>query len=143
MLVHRLVLATRVLAALAAVEAGGLVTYAVYDTVQAIRIGTVGPSAVSNAPALFLQMLIVGGLGFGLLLIARGWLRSRLWVRSPFLLAQILALVLGIPLAQYPDGGVKVAGVALVAIAAAGVILALTPGVNRALSDPSEAKRGK
>ena len=123
------------LALLAGLEGVALLIYAVYDSVQSIRIGAVGPEAVSNVPALLLQILIFAGFGVGLLLIGRGWLGSRRWVRAPFLLAQIIALVLGLPLAQYPEGGIRLAGIIIVIVGALGAILALTPPVNRALAD--------
>lgn len=126
------------LAVIAGVEGLALIGYSCYDTVQALRFGLTGPAEVSNGPAMFIQILIFLVFGVGLLLIARGWLRAQRRSRSPFMLAQLIALLVGFPLAQNSLGPERLVGVVALILALTGGILALTPQVGRAiaLSDP-------
>lgn len=126
------------LAVFAAVEGVALLVYAVYDTIEAIRIGATGPADVSNGPAIILQILIFVIFGGGLLLVARGWWASKRWARAPFILAQVIALVVGIPLAGASGTMERSAGIAVTAIAVVGIVLALTPAVTRAIESPSD-----
>lgn len=126
------------LAVFAAVEGVALLVYAVYDTIEAIRIGATGPADVSNGPAIILQILIFVIFGGGLLLVARGWWASKRWARAPFILAQVIALVVGIPLAGASGAMERSAGIAVTAIAVVGIVLALTPAVTRAIESPSD-----
>lgn len=121
------------LAAISGAEGLALIGYACYDVVQAIRFGTTGPAEVSNGPALFIQILIFMVFGIGLLLIARGWLRGQRWSRSPFVLAQLIALLVGFPLAQNSSGPSRAVGVTVLICALVGGVLALTPLVGRAI----------
>lgn len=122
-----------VLAGIAAIEGLALVGYAGFDLVSVVRYGIQGPSAVSNPPAVTLQILIFALFGAGLLLVASGWWRVRRWARAPFLLVQLLALVVGVPLAQAGGSVERVTGVATVAVAVAGGVIALLPAVSREL----------
>lgn len=124
----------RVAAAIAAVEGLGLVLYAVLDVLVIVREGLTGPTEVSNVPAFIVQVLIFLALGVGLLVIARGWWIPSRSARAPFVLAQLLALVVGIPLAG-TGGFISAVGVSLVVLAVAGVLLALAPATTRALAE--------
>lgn len=106
-----------------------------FDIVQGLTVGLTGPSEVSNLPALILQIVIFAALGIGLLVVARGWWRSSYGARAPFIVAQLLALVVGVPLLSAPDDWTRVVAVTLVAAAVAGVVVAVTPPVTRALVD--------
>lgn len=121
------------LAAISGAEGSALIGYACYDVIQAIRFGTTGPAEVSNGPALFIQILIFMVFGIGLLLVARGWLQGKRWARSPFVLAQLIALLVGFPLAQDSSGPSRAVGVTVLICALAGGVLALTPQVGRAI----------
>ena len=123
------------LAAIALAEGVALVAYGVFDLVQAVRVGATGPADVSNWPAIVLQIVLFAVFGAGLAWVARGWWGARQWARAPFLLAQLLALVVGIPLAQSADGSARVAGIALALAAVVGIVLALSPGTATALED--------
>lgn len=127
------------LAAISGVEGVALIGYALYDGVQAIRIGITGPVEVSNGPALLIQILIFMLLGVGLLLVARGWLRMQRWARSPFVLAQLIALLVGFPLAQASTGPEHVVFIGVLIVVLLGAILAVTPPVGRALAQSSSA----
>lgn len=121
------------LAAISGAEGLALIGYACYDVIQAIRFGTTGPAEVSNGPALLIQILIFMVFGTGLLLIARGWLGGQRWSRSPFVLAQLIALLVAFPLAQDSSGPGRAVGVSVLICALVGGVLALTPQVGRAI----------
>jgi len=121
------------LALIAGAEGAVLVGYAIFDLVSVIRFGVSGPAEVSNAPAVTLQILIFAVFGGGLAWVARGWWRQRRWARAPFLLGQLLALVVGVPLARAGGDVEQAAGIAIVVAAVAGGILALSKPVSRVL----------
>lgn len=124
------------LAGIAAIQGLVLVGYAGFDLISAIRYGIQGPSEVSNPPAVALQILIFALFGAGLLLVASGWWRMRRWARAPFLLVQLLAIVVGIPLAQAGGAVERATGMVTVAVAIAGGVIALLPAVGRVLDPP-------
>jgi hypothetical protein len=123
------------LAAIAALEGTALVGYAAFDLVEFARSGISGPSEVSNLPALILQVLIFLSFGVGLLAVGRGWWRVSRRARAPFLLAQLIALVVGFPLAQAAGSTERGVGIAIAAVALLGIAVSLAPAVNRALEE--------
>lgn len=124
----------QVAAVIAALEGVGLIGYALLDVVVALREGLSGPSAVSNLPGFVLQVLIFMILGAGMLAIARGWwLRSRS-ARSPFVLAQLLALVVGIPIIG-TGGFAGLVGIALVVLSVTGVAMVFSASARAALDE--------
>lgn len=125
------------LAAIAAIEGVGLLGYAVYDLVQTMRLGVTGPEEVSNVPAVALIIVIQVLFGVGLLWVARGWWLERRWARSPFLVAQILGVLVGYDLAQATGGSERTIGFAVIALAAVGIVLAFLPVVSRSI-DPGD-----
>lgn len=127
---------TRVLGVVAALEGASLIGYAIVDVIVVIRGGLTGPEQVSNPMAFGMQVLIFVALGAGLLALARGWWNARRWVRGPFILAQLLGLVVGFPLLQ---SDAPLAGVLIVVIAACSLVLCLLPPVTRALHDDQAA----
>ncbi len=133
---HPLLVALGVIAAL---EGVGLIGYAVYDIFQGITVGITGPREVSNLPALVLQIVIFAALGIGLLLVARGWWRAAYGARAPFIVAQLLALVVGVPLLSAPDAGTRQIAVALIGLGVLGIVLALVPSVTRVLTKEAES----
>lgn len=122
-----------VLAAIAGLEGLVLLGYALFDVVQWVRVGITGPAEVSNVPALILQILIFSALAVGLLAIARGWWLTKYGARAPFILAQLLGVVVGLPLAQAPDSPTRAVGAALVVVAVVGISVSLLPSVTRAI----------
>lgn len=125
------------LSAIAGLEGLALLGYAVYDLVNVIRLGIQGPAEVSNAPGVALQILIFALFGAAMWLVASGWWRRRRWARAPFLLGQLLALVVGVPLAQAAGRVEQGAGIAIVLVSVAGAILALSRPVGRVLDGMS------
>ena len=88
-------LALVVLALIALLEGIVLLGYAVFDVVEALRVGITGPEQVSNPVALTVLVAITAAFGLALVWVARGWWRAQRWARSPFLLAQIIAALIG------------------------------------------------
>jgi peptidoglycan/LPS O-acetylase OafA/YrhL len=128
----------RVLSGIAVVEGLAFLAYAVYDIVQAIRVGATGPSPVSNVPGLILQPLIFAVLGLALGAAAIGFWRTRRWARAPFVLIQLLILVVAVPLAlaSAADAGTgpHVAGIVLTVVAVGGLVLTFFPSTTAALA---------
>lgn len=121
---------TRALAMVAGLEGLALLVYAVVDIVVVIRAGLTGPEEVSNPVAFGMQVVIFVALGAGLLVLARGWWSCRRWVRGPFILAQLLGLVVGVPLLQ---STAPLVGGVIVAITLVSLVVCLLPPVTRAL----------
>ena len=126
------------LGVIAGLEGLGLLVYAMFDAVEGIRIGATGPAEVSSVPALILQIAILGAFGAGLVLVGTGWMRVRRWARAPFLLAQLIALVIGAPLVSAAGGVERIAGIVIILLAATGVVLVFTPAVTRSLAEHAD-----
>ncbi len=124
-----------VLAGIALLEGLGLVAYALFDVVEAVRVGTSGPADVSNAPALILLVVITAAFGVGMIWVARGWWRAQRWARAPFILSQIIAVLIGYELAQSAGSAERYLGIGVALVGAVGLILSFAPGVSRAIDD--------
>lgn len=120
-------------AAIAAVEAIALIGYSAYVGVNGLREGTTGPEEVSNLPALISLIVILAVLGVGMLLIARGWWQGRRWSRSPFILAQVIVVLLGWEASQSTDSAERLVGLVAIAVGVVGIVLAFLPRVTQAL----------
>jgi hypothetical protein len=123
------------LAVIAGIEGAALLGYAVFDAVAAVRVGASGPQDVSNGPAIVLQILLFAFFGAAMIWIARGWWSVRRWARAPFLLAQLIVLVVGVPLAQSEGSIERYVGVVASLLAVLGIVLCFAPSVSRALED--------
>lgn len=117
-------------------QGAALLGYAVFDVVEAVTVGISGPAPVSNTTGLMLQILLFLVFGAGLLLVGWGWWQVRRWARAPFVLAQLIALVIGVPLAQAAEAGVRLPGILLSAVAGIGLVLVFLPKTTRALLEP-------
>lgn len=124
-----------VLAGIALLEGLGLVGYALFDVIEAVRVGLTGPEDVSNAPALILLVVITAGFGAGMLWVSSGWWKAQRWARAPFILSQIIGVLIGYELAQSAGSAERYAGIAIALIALVGLILSFAPGVSRAIGD--------
>ncbi len=116
-------------------QAAALVGYAVFDVVEAVRVGITGPADVSNLPALLLLITITFVFGLGLAWVGVGWWRARRWARAPFVFAQIIAGLIGVELAQSAGSVERTVGIAVVLLAVLGLVVAFSPPVNRGLRD--------
>jgi len=119
----------RALAVICAAQGLGLVAYAVYVVVASALTGTTGSSAVSNPGAMIVLAVTLGIFGAGLLLIARAWWLRATWQRGAFVMAQIVGGIIGYSISQADQVLAKYAGLALVLMAAAGLVLVFSPPV--------------
>lgn len=123
------------IAAIAAVEGLGLITYAIFDIVEAVRVGITGPADVSNPAALLLLIIIYLVLGLGLLLVARAWWLMRTWQRGAFILAQVIAVLVFFDLTQSSENLPRTIGLVILLVAIAGIVLVFTPKVLRVFAE--------
>ncbi len=124
-----------VLAGIALLEGLGLVAYALFDVVEAVRVGTSGPEDVSNAPALILLVVITAAFGVGMIWVARGWWRAQRWARAPFILSEIIAVLIGYELAQSAGSAERYLGIGIALVGVVGLIMSFAPSVGRAIDD--------
>lgn len=117
-------------APLVAAEGLALVIYGIYLIVQVIRLGITGPEEVSNVPAVVLEIAIFTGFGIGVLFAARGLWLARRPARAPAVLAQIIAVVIGGPLAFSGDINSRIAGILIVCVAVVSSVALLSRGVT-------------
>jgi hypothetical protein len=122
-------------AIVAGIEGVALLAYAIYIVIQVARLGITGPAEVSSPIAVTLEITIFGLLGVAMTLAARGLWRARRWARSMLLVGQFLALVVGVPLAMAVGGVERSAGIALVVLALAGIVVAFLPSTTAAIAD--------
>jgi hypothetical protein len=127
-----------VLAALSALQGALLVGYAVFDVVEAVRVGTSGPEEVSNPMSLLGVIVLTAASGAGLLWLAWGWWNARSWARAPFITAQLIIGLLGYEIAQSTQTVERIVGMLAVGIAVIGLVLAFVRPVSRALSDDAD-----
>lgn len=129
---------------LTAVVAGGqalaLVGYAVSIAVVALTTGIQGPSEVSSATGVAVEIVTFAVFGAGLAAIAWGRWRGHGWATVPFALAQVLALTVGIPLLTGADDG-RLWGLGITAAAVVGLVALVLGGRDPALdlTDPQKS----
>ena len=124
-----------VLAALAGLEGLGLLAYAAFDLVSAVRVGITGPAEVSNPAALAGLIAITAAFGAALIWVALGWWRGRTWARSPFVVAQLVLGLIGYEISQSGEGGLRMVGQVAMVVAVTGIVLVFLPSARRSLSD--------
>lgn len=124
-----------ILAAIAILQGAALLAYAVFDIVEAVRVGVTGPEEVSNPMALLLLVVITGAFGAGMVVVGWGWWRCQRWARAPFILAQIIAGLIGYELSQATGSVERTVGYVCVVLAVVGLVLAFLPAVARAIDD--------
>ncbi len=123
----------RILASISGIQGVFYVVYAVLIVVGVARFGVSGPREVANASGVTLEVVIFLFFGLGMLLVAGGWFAAKRWARAPFLLAQLLALVVSIPLIGATDAFQKWVAILVTLAAIVGIYLAFTPAVTRYL----------
>lgn len=84
---------------MAGAEALALLGYAVSIAFVALTVGIQGPSEVSSPVGVVVETATFLLFGVGMLLVAVGRWRRQGWATIPFVVAQLLALTVGIPLA--------------------------------------------
>lgn len=128
-----------VAAVLALLEGIALAAYSGYVIVQVARLGITGPTEVSNVPAVVLEIVIFAAFGAGLIAAAWGLWRCRRWARAPIVLGQLIAIVVGLPLATAAGSVERAAGIALVAAAVIAGAAVVSPPATRALMEADGA----
>lgn len=123
----------QILGSISGVQGLFYVVYAVLIVVGVARFGVSGPSEVANASGVTLEVVIFLFFGLGMLLVAGGWFSAKRWARAPFLLAQLMALVISVPLIGATDALQKWAAILVTLAAVVGIFLAFTPAVTRYL----------
>lgn len=120
---------------IAAIEGIALAIYATYIVIQVVRLGITGPAEVSNPVAVGLEIAIFALFGAAMIAGAVGLWRARGWGRSLLVVGQILALVVGVPLAGAEGGIERNVGIAVVAAAIIGLVAAFWPTTTAAIAD--------
>jgi hypothetical protein len=123
------------LSVLSLIEGVALLGYALFDVIEAVRIGITGPEEVSNPAALTLLVVITAAFGAGMVWVAYGWWRTLRWARAPFILAQALVVLIGYELAQSEGAVERTVGIAGAGLAVLGLVLVFSPGVTRRLDE--------
>lgn len=122
------------LAVIAFAQGVFFIAMAFTDVVAIIRQGgLIGPAEVSNPQAFTTLVVIFVLFGLAMLLVGWGWLNKKRWARGPFVVMQMLTLVVSVPNIAAPE--VATQTVALIATLAAvgGAFLAVYPPVTREL----------
>jgi Na+-driven multidrug efflux pump len=133
----------QILGIISGVQGVFYVVYAVLIVVGVARFGVSGPSEVANASGVTLEVVIFLFFGLGMLLVAGGWFSAKRWARAPFLLAQLMALVISVPLIGATDALQKWAAILVTLAAVVGIFLAFTPAVTRYLLRDEAAPESK
>jgi hypothetical protein len=123
----------RILGGISGVQGVFYVVYAILIVVGVARFGVSGPSEVANVSGVTLEVVIFLFFGLGMLLVAVGWFGAKRWARAPFLLAQLLALVVSVPLIGATDPLQKWVAILVTLAAVIGIFFAFTPSVTRYL----------
>lgn len=134
---RRPVLLARLTAVVAGVQALVLFGYAVSIAVVALTVGVQGPEEVASPTGVFVETVVFALFGLGMGLVAVGRWRRAEWSTVPFVVAQLLALTVGIPLAT-ASGWPRGAGMLTVA-AALGSLAVLIAGRAEGRSEVGEA----
>lgn len=108
-------------AAIAGLEGAALIGNAVAVAVVVLRDGITGPSTVASPVGVVVEIALFLIFGGAMLFIARGLSAGSTGVLTPFLLAQILGLTVGIPLLSAPEG-VSAVGALITAACVAGAV---------------------
>ncbi len=120
----------RILAVVSGAEGLFFIAYGVLVLIGVLRFGITGPVEVANAPGVTLEIIIFLIFGAALLLVAMGWWRGSKWARSPFVLAQLLGLVVSVPLMGSTGGTERLIGWSVTVIAVVCVALSFTRPVT-------------
>jgi cytochrome bd-type quinol oxidase subunit 1 len=123
----------RILGAISAIEGLFYLVYACLVVIGISREGLTGPSQVSNVSGVTLEVLIFAMFGAAMLLVSFGWFGRRRWARAPFALAQVLVLVVSVPLIGATDVWQQVVALSVSIVALVGSFIAFTPRVTQQL----------
>jgi cytochrome bd-type quinol oxidase subunit 1 len=130
----------RFLGAISAIEGLFYLAYAFLVVIGISRDGLTGPSQVANASGVTLEVLIFAIFGAAMLGVSFGWFGRRRWARAPFALAQVLALVVSVPLIGATELLQQVIAVGVTIVALVGTFMAFTPRVTQQLHGDEVAR---
>lgn len=126
-------------AIVAAAESAALAAYAISIAAVALTAGLQGPVEVSSPTGVAVEVITFALFAVGLAVVAWGRWKGHGWSTVPFVVAQLLALTVGIPMATgVPDG--RWIGVAITVAALGGLVALLIAG--REGVDPVEPGAG-
>ena len=120
-------------AVVCAIEGVAFTGYAIFVLVEVLRLGITGPEPVSNASSVSIEIGLFALFGIGLLLVSLGLWRVRRWSRAPAVLAQLFALVVGVPLMGAEGWTERVVGGLLAIMALAAIVGLFLPSSTREL----------
>ena len=126
-----------VLTLLSGVEGLALLVTGVVAVVNSASGSSYGAKG-DDSSAIVLEVIIFLAFGLGLLVVAKGWYSLQRWARSPFVLAQLLGLAIGI----WSDTQIGVRLVFLIP-AVLGLIVTFSPEVLRHSSQAYKAPESK
>lgn len=114
-------------AIVAAAESAALAAYAISIAAVALTAGLQGPVEVSSPTGVAVEVITFALFAVGLAMVAWGRSKGHGWSTVPFVVAQLLALTVGIPMATgVPDG--RWIGVAITVAALGGLVALLIAG---------------
>lgn len=122
-----------------ALEGVAFTGYALFVIIEVARVGITGPEPVSNSTSVSLEIVLFLFFGLGLLWVAWGMWRARRWSRAPAVLAQLIALVVGVPLVGAQGWSERIAGALITTLAAVAIVGIFLPSSTRALVGPEES----
>lgn len=108
--------------AVAGLQGLALLGYAAGISVIGLTSGLEGPAAVSSPVGAVVEVVTFALFGAAMIAIAVGRWRESSWSGPPFVLSQLLALAVGLPLATATDMVGKTIGLAVSASAVVGII---------------------
>jgi hypothetical protein len=116
-------------ATIAAVQAIVLLAYGLSIAIVALTVGIQGPRDVASPGGVAVETVVFVLFGIGLGFVAAGRWRGASWSTVPFVVAQLLALPVGLPLLG-ASGWPRVAGIATVMAAVAGLVAVVAARVQ-------------
>ncbi len=114
-----------VLTLISALEGVALLVIGIFAVVNSITGTSYGVKG-DDSSAIVLEVVIFLVFGVGLLVVAKGWYSMQRWSRSPFVLAQLIGLAIGI----WSDTGIALR-LGFIIPAVLGLVVTFSPEVLR------------
>lgn len=108
--------------AVAATQGTALLGYALGILIIGLTAGLEGPAEVSSPAGAIVEVMAFALFGAALVAIAFGRWKGSSWSGPPFVLSQLLALAVGLPLATATDTVGKTIGLAVTVSAIVGIV---------------------
>lgn len=127
-------------AAVAGLQGLALLGYALGISIIGLTSGLEGPAAVSSPTGAVVEVAAFALFGAGMVAIAYGRWRGAAWSGPPFVLSQLLALAVGLPLATATDTVGRTIGLAVTASAAIGLVSMVAGALRESDSDVEQQR---